>query len=246
MAIKAADTLKPNGSFYLAEAADISITVDGAETNLSTYVASLTASARAISKIEKTGTDAKGKVDTYTITFTDGTTSTFTVTNGSDGDTGLAALQPNTTWTGTYTTIGGTASADFAKFNRNPVVGDTFLNMDGASNMGTWQVTAISGTTATLKLLSYVACKGAKGDTGATGGKGDTGATGSAAHVTLTTSTDTDGYRHAYVKTWEGSDESAATTSPDLMASVNDVLAAVQEIMKTYTGETAATSSEEA
>ena len=35
-----------------------------------------------ISSIRKTGTS--GKVDTYTITYTDGTTSTFTVTNGSD------------------------------------------------------------------------------------------------------------------------------------------------------------------
>ena len=37
---------------------------------------------RSIDKIEKTSTD--GLVDTYTIYYTDGTTSTFTVTNGSD------------------------------------------------------------------------------------------------------------------------------------------------------------------
>ncbi len=36
-----------------------------------------------IAKIEKTATE--GLVDTYTITFTDGTTATFTVTNGKDG-----------------------------------------------------------------------------------------------------------------------------------------------------------------
>lgn len=39
-----------------------------------------------IDNIEKTGTS--GKVDTYTINFTDGTTSTFSVTNGTDGQDG--------------------------------------------------------------------------------------------------------------------------------------------------------------
>lgn len=88
--------------------------------------------------------------------------------------------------------------------------------------------------------------QGAKGDTGAQGIQGEKGDTGDAAHITLTTSTDDDGYTHAYVKTWEGSDESGATTSPDLMAQVNDVLAAVKEIMASYTGDTATTTSEEA
>ena len=40
-----------------------------------------------ISSITKTGTS--GLVDTYTITYTDGSTSTFTVTNGDDGDDGV-------------------------------------------------------------------------------------------------------------------------------------------------------------
>lgn len=43
----------------------------------------LVASGAGISKIEKTSTS--GLIDTYTITLTDGTTSTFTVTNGADG-----------------------------------------------------------------------------------------------------------------------------------------------------------------
>lgn len=41
---------------------------------------------QSIKKIEKTGTS--GIIDTYTITLTDGTTSTFTVTNGAKGDKG--------------------------------------------------------------------------------------------------------------------------------------------------------------
>ena len=43
---------------------------------------------RGISSVAKTGTN--GLVDTYTITFTDGTTSTFTVTNGAAGQNGSA------------------------------------------------------------------------------------------------------------------------------------------------------------
>ena len=43
---------------------------------------------RAVAGIEKTGTE--GNVDTYTITYTDGTTETFTVTNGTDGEDGVS------------------------------------------------------------------------------------------------------------------------------------------------------------
>ena len=44
-----------------------------------------------ILKIEKTKTE--GNVDTYTITYTDGSTSTFTVTNGEDGEKGEQGIQ---------------------------------------------------------------------------------------------------------------------------------------------------------
>ena len=44
-----------------------------------------------ISDISKTGID--GLVDTYTITYTDGTTTTFTVTNGAQGAQGIQGIQ---------------------------------------------------------------------------------------------------------------------------------------------------------
>lgn len=44
---------------------------------------------RGIVSVEKTGT--AGLVDTYTITYTDNTTATFTVTNGADGSPGASA-----------------------------------------------------------------------------------------------------------------------------------------------------------
>ncbi|MBQ6478524.1 MAG: collagen-like protein [Erysipelotrichaceae bacterium] len=50
------------------------------------WIASLTGNGIGIEKIEKTGTS--GLIDTYTIFFTDGSTSTFTVSNGKDGTDG--------------------------------------------------------------------------------------------------------------------------------------------------------------
>lgn len=88
---------------------------------------------------------------------------------GATGATGLKALQPNRRWTSTFTTVGATGTAPFTDFNRNPVVGDVFMNADGSSNIGQWKITAISGTTATFQLISYVSAKGAKGDTGPSG-----------------------------------------------------------------------------
>lgn len=93
----------------------------------------------------------------------------ITGNTGATGSTGLKALQPLKSFTGTYTTIGSTASENVTSFNRTPVVGDTFINLDASSNTGTWQVTTVSNGTATFKLLSCVSSKGAKGDTGATG-----------------------------------------------------------------------------
>lgn len=104
---------------------------------------------------------------------------------GATGATGLKALQPNRRWTSTFTTVGATGTAPFTDFNRNPVVGDVFMNADGSSNIGQWKITAISGTTATFQLISYVSAKGAKGDTGASG-TADTSFTEASALTKLT------------------------------------------------------------
>lgn len=107
-------------------------------------------------------------------TYSDKTTTTTTPicatgAKGDTGDTGLPALQPKRNWGSTYTTVGGTVDCTTSDFNRTPVVGDTFTNLDASSNTGTWQVTAISGTKVTIKLLSYVK---SKGETGAAGKDG--------------------------------------------------------------------------
>lgn len=88
---------------------------------------------------------------------------------GETGNDGKNALQPKRNWSGTFTTIGETANVSTSSFNRTPVVGDVFTNLDGSSNTGTWEITKIEKGNAFFKLLSYVSSKGATGATGATG-----------------------------------------------------------------------------
>lgn len=88
---------------------------------------------------------------------------------GENGASGKNALQPKRNWNGTFTTIGETANVSTSSFNRTPVVGDIFTNIDGSSNTGTWEITKIENGNAFFKLLSYVSSKGAIGATGATG-----------------------------------------------------------------------------
>ena len=63
-----------------------------------------------IKKIEKTST--VGNVDTYTITLTDGSKYTFTVTNGVDGDDGVSCTHKWNGTTLTVTSASGTSSAN--------------------------------------------------------------------------------------------------------------------------------------
>lgn len=96
-----------------------------------------------VSRIAKTGT--AGLVDTYTITYADTSTSTFTVTNGAKGNTGQAyyvwirysAAQPTTNsdmgntpdnWMGIYTGTSSTAPTaytSYAWFQIKGAKGDT-------------------------------------------------------------------------------------------------------------------------
>jgi len=104
---------------------------------------------RGIKKIEKTSTN--GLVDTYTITYTDDTTSTFTVTNGKDGEnssgggTGGSCLLTEQT-----ITIGETGDVpvtgielDYSTMNIN--VGESFqlaatvLPENASNNVVTWK-----------------------------------------------------------------------------------------------------------
>lgn len=193
MAIKAASTLEPNGTFALAKAKDIDINGE----RLDAYLENISAGVGekgdkgdpgvGISKVESAEVTGGVKV---TLTLDDGNKTEFTLKNGEKGDNGET----------------GPAGPAGEKGEQGE--------------------------------------KGDKGETGETGAKGDAGVngekgdTGSSAHISILESVDEYGTKHAYVKTWEGEDDSAAEMSDDLMATVNEVLAAVEEIMSSYTGTT--------
>lgn len=109
------------------------------------------AAVKGIVSIVKTKTD--GLVDTYTITFTDGTTTTFTITNGADGSNG--------------------ANGSDGKDGITPK-----LRINAETNM--WEVSYDNGKTWISLGVQATGDKGDKGDTGATGDKGDKGDTGAA------------------------------------------------------------------
>lgn len=79
------------------------------------------ANGRGITKIEKTATS--GLTDTYTITYTDNTTSTFTVKNGADGEEGIGIQSVTKTATNglvdtyTITRTDGTIAGTFTVTN---------------------------------------------------------------------------------------------------------------------------------
>lgn len=211
MAIKAASTLEPNGTFALAKAKDIDINGE----RLDSYLENISAGVGekgdkgdpgvGISKVESA--EVTGGV-MVTITLDDGKASAFTLKNGEKGDIGPA----------------GPAGEKGDKGDIGPV---------GPAGE--------KGEKGDIGPAGPDGVKGEKGDIGPAGPdgeKGEKGDTGIAAHVSILKSVDVDGTKHAYVKTWEGEDDSAAEMSDDLMAHVNEVLAAVEEIMSSYTGTT--------
>ena len=68
------------------------------------------------------------------------------------------------------------------------------------------------------------------------------GSDGTNAHIVQDLTEDADGTQHLYLRTWTGEDESTATTSPDLMLQVNELSAALQEIIDNYVTETSSKS----
>ena len=115
---------------------------------------------------QKLTADKKYLWNCYQTKYSDGTSEPISTPKviGVYGDKGANALQCKRNWTGTYTTINGTALATLSDFNRTPVAGDVFTTLDGSSNTGTWQVISVNGSNVNIKLLSYVNSRGEKGD----------------------------------------------------------------------------------
>ncbi len=140
-------------------------------------------------------TSSSGNVDTYTITYSDGSTSTFTVTNGTDGKDGLQGIQG----------IQGEKGED----GHTPVI--------TIGSNGNWYV---DGTDTGIAATGAKGDKGDKGDTGETGAKGDkgdTGATGASGKdgvsVVSITKTATSGNVDTYTITYSDGSTSTFTVT---------------------------------
>ena len=123
-----------------------------------------------ISKVEKTS--STGKVDTYTITLTNGAVHYFTVTNGTDGSPGTSVTVTKVVQS---SEDGGVNTVTFSN-------GQT-INIKNGSK-GTTGATGAQGAAGATGPQGPQGPEGEKGDTGAIGPigpqgpKGDTGATG--------------------------------------------------------------------
>lgn len=127
------------------------------------------ATGNGISTIVKTSTS--GLVDTYTITFTDGTTSNFTVTNGAKGEdgNGISSVVLNQDYTLTLTFTDGTTYTTTSIRGATGATGATGNGISSIAKTGTsglvdtYTITFTNGNTATFTVTNGE--KGEKGDT---------------------------------------------------------------------------------
>lgn len=116
-----------------------------------------------------TGDGLAGTVDTYTITYTDGTTSTFTVRNGANGEDGADGADG-----GYYTptlTVDGTLSWNGSKSGMPPVQSANIKGAPGANGKSAYQLAVEAGFTGTLQEW-LASLQGAPGQDGANGTDG--------------------------------------------------------------------------
>lgn len=142
---------------------------------------------RGIVAIGKTASN--GLVDTYTILYTDNTTSTFTVTNGEDGESGVpgsdgAPGKDGVSPTITVTTIIGGYRLTIADSKGTKTV-DIMDGVDGQSGKdgrdgrdGTSVTHYWNGTSLVVTSASGTSSMNLKGETGVRGPQGDTGMAG--------------------------------------------------------------------
>lgn len=149
---------------------------------------------RGITSITKTGTD--GLVDTYTILYTDNTTSTFTVTNGKNGTDGVGIQSVSKTSTeglvDTYTiTLTNGTNTTFTVTNGKDGRGITDISKTSTAGLvDTYTITYTDNTTSTFTVTN-----GADG-----GGGGGTGTDGRG--IVSITKTDTEGLVDTYTITY--------------------------------------------
>ena len=147
-----------------------------------------------ILSIDKTSSDPATGVDTYTITYSNGTSSTFTVKNGKDGEQGEQGEEGedgnapiiNIDGDG-YWTVNGESTGVLAKGNN----GVSIVSIDYDSTVGledTYVISFSSGTSSTFTITN-----GAKGETGDDGEDGKDGLSTLTGHGTPESSLGVDG-----------------------------------------------------
>ena len=132
-------------------------------------------------------TSSEGLVDTYTITFTDGTTTTFTVTNGADGEQGIQGIQgvkgedghtPVITIQNGYWYIDG-VNTNQSAVGISGATGNGISNIAKTSTEGlvdTYTITYTNGTTTTFTVTNGT--NGNDGKDGINGANGKDGVDG--------------------------------------------------------------------
>ena len=126
---------------------------------------------RGIKSIARTsGNGAAGTVDTYTITYTDGTTGTYQVRNGANGSNGITpTIGANGNWFSGDTDTGVQATGpqgeagvsgvyildDGESLEDAPEDADVVIDPGGAPTMETWVFTLADGTTVEKQVYVY-------------------------------------------------------------------------------------------
>ena len=152
-------------------------------------------SGNGVISISKTSTN--GAVDTYTVTFTDGTTTTFEVTNGVDGEQGIQGIQgvPGADGhTPIFTIQNGYWYIDGINTNQ-PAVGFTGETGNGISDISKtataglvdiYTITYTNGDTSTFSVTNGAqGVRGEKGEQGIQGIQGAPGIDGTAPVITI-------------------------------------------------------------
>lgn len=190
-----------SGHLYLLKNTNISVGVGGETLYNSDFIdfpVSVGATGNGIVSIVKTGTS--GLVDTYTITYTDETTSTFTITNGANGSNGLNANMTRVSSDSLAIATSGSKTLTYTSSANLGWLNGTRLRYayDG-SNYMEGVVTSVSATSVTITVDNskgsgtYTAWNiGIAGDKGSTGSLNSIATENSSSTLTITSQVHSD------------------------------------------------------
>ena len=159
-------------------------------TSCSTLNSSITSEDNSLTVVSVEKTKTEGNVDTYIITFSDGTKGTFTVTNGVDGEKGDKGDKGDTGSQGDKGDKGEDGEDGVS------IVSVEKTNTEG--NIDTYTITYSDGNKTTFTVTN--GSNGAKGDKGDQGDKGDKGEDGNS--IVSIEKTNTEGNIDTYTITF--------------------------------------------